>query len=64
MSIQDQQTAESSQQFLHPLIEHGPEAMLLLNAEGKILYANPALVSLPDKNRRAIASWGKGQPFL
>ena len=41
-----QKTDEHSQRHVHPLIEHGPEAMLLLDEEGKILYANPAMASL------------------
>src|SRR5579872_3589682 len=41
-----QKTDERSQQQAHPLIEYGPEAMLLLDAEGKITFANPAMASL------------------
>lgn len=34
------------QQSLHALIEHGPEAVMLLNEDGHILYTNQAMTSL------------------
>ncbi|HEY6542202.1 MAG TPA: PAS domain S-box protein [Ktedonobacteraceae bacterium] len=42
----DGKTAASSQQLLHALVEHGPEAVMLLDDHGQILYANPAMTAL------------------
>ncbi len=42
----DGRTAANSQQRLHALVEHGPEAVMLLDERGQILYANPAMTSL------------------
>lgn len=39
-------TSAFSQQSLHALIEHGPEAIMLLDEDGQILYTNEAMTSL------------------